>query len=68
MATHSHPRWGLMNTKGQYFCHPYRWGGKWLEWDYSAHDAHEWVDQDRAHAAATTWARVHGEPLVVVLL
>lgn len=61
-------RYGLMNARGQYFCHAYRWGGKWLEWDHSAHDAHEWVALDACAAAAKTWQLIHGEPLEIVLL
>lgn len=62
------PRYGLMNARGEYFCHPYRWGGQWLEWDHSAHDAHEWVAREACEAAAKTWELIHGEKLVVVLL
>ena len=61
-------RFGLMNAHGHYFCHAYRYGDKWLEWDLSAHDAHEWVDVDACRSAAKAWELIHGEPLLVVEL
>ena len=61
-------RYGLMNDRGEYFCHAYRCADQWLEWDYSAHDAHEWVDRAACEAAAKTWHATHGETLTVIAL
>jgi hypothetical protein len=61
-------RYGLMNDRGQYFVHPYRYADTWLEWDYSAHDAHEWVDRSACEAAAKVWQATHGETLTVIAL
>ena len=62
------PRYGLMNARGEYFCHAYRYGDKWHEWDLSAHDAHEWVDLDACRSAARAWELIHEEPLLVIKL
>lgn len=61
-------RYGLMNVRGEYFSHAYRYSGKWREWSAEPTDAHAWVSLDRCADAAKVWLATHGEPLTVVLL
>lgn len=61
-------RYALMNARGEYFVHRYRFNGGWREWSHQAHDAYEWSTRESAQAAARRWLEVHHVPLTVVLL